>query len=89
MFGGLLRYRLASGSKTTGLSRDAYLMGGFFYRLKDAIAPAIYADIAGFKFGVSYDITLSKLSQVTRAGGIEFSLIYQNMDFALFKRRRN
>lgn len=89
MFGGLLRYRLSSGSKTTGLSRDAYVMGGFFYRVKDAFAPAIYADIAGFKFGVSYDITLSKLSQVTRAGGIEFSLIYQNMDFALFKRRRN
>jgi type IX secretion system PorP/SprF family membrane protein len=89
MFGGLLRYRLSSGSKSTGLTRDSYLSGGLYYRLKDAISPAIFAQIYGFTLGLSYDITLSKLSQVTRAGGLEFSLIYTNMDFALFKRRRN
>lgn len=89
MFGGLLRYRLSTGSKTTGLTRDAHLSGGLFYRVSDAISPVIFVDIKGFKLGLSYDITLSKLGQVARAGGLEFSLVYTNLDFALFKRRRN
>ena len=88
VFGALLRYRLSSGSKTTGLTRDAYLNGGLYYRVKDAISPAIFVQLSSFNFGLTYDITLSKLSQVSRAGGLEFSLIYTNMDFALFKRRR-
>jgi type IX secretion system PorP/SprF family membrane protein len=85
----MLRYRLSTGAKTTGLKRDAHISGGFYYRYKDAIAPAIFIDWAGFSFGFSYDITLSKLGQINRTGGIEFSLFYSNMDFALFKRRRN
>ncbi|MEX1002282.1 MAG: PorP/SprF family type IX secretion system membrane protein [Crocinitomicaceae bacterium] len=88
LFGGLLRYRLSSGSKTTGLIRDAYLSGGLYYRLNDAISPAVFVQLSSFNFGITYDITLSQLSQVTRAGGLEFSLVYTNMDFALFKRRR-
>ena len=87
MIGLLMRYRLTSGSKTTGLKRDAHLNGGFYYRFGDAIAPAIFIDWASFKFGFSYDITISKLGQLNRTGGIEFSLSYCNMDFALFKRR--
>ncbi|MCB9223685.1 MAG: PorP/SprF family type IX secretion system membrane protein [Crocinitomicaceae bacterium] len=85
----LYRYRISSGSKTTGLTRDSYLSAGLSFRLKDAISPVVFVEMYGFKFGLSYDVTLSKLSQVTRAGGIEFSLIFTNMDFALFKNRRN
>lgn len=88
VFGVLCRYRLSSGSKTTGLTRDAYLKGGLYYRLNDAISPAFFVEVFGFNFGLSYDVTLSQLSQVSRAGGIEFSLIYTNMDHALFKNRR-
>jgi type IX secretion system PorP/SprF family membrane protein len=88
MLGALLKYRLSSGAKTTGLTRDAYLSGGVYYRHKDAIAPALYVHLHSLMFGVSYDVTLSQLSKVTRAGGLEFSLIFMNMDFALFKRRR-
>lgn len=85
---GLLRYRLSSGAKTTGLTRDAYLMGGLYYRHKDAVAPAVFVQLSSFNFGISYDVTISKLGQVQRGGGLEFSLTYTNMDFALFKRRR-
>ncbi|OIQ37687.1 MAG: hypothetical protein BM555_00405 [Crocinitomix sp. MedPE-SWsnd] len=87
MFGALVRYRMSSGSKSTGLTRDRYLKGGLYYRLNDAIAPALFLHMYGFDFGISYDITLSKLGQVKRAGGLEFSLVYSNLDFALFKRR--
>ena len=88
MLGALLRYRLNTGSKTTGLTRDAYLSGGLYFRVKDAVAPALFVELSGFKFGVSYDITLSELGNVSRGGGLEFSLSFTNMDFALFKRRR-
>lgn len=88
IIGGLLRYRLSTGSKTTGLTRDAHVGGGIYFRVNDAIAPTINMNLSGFSFGVSYDITLSQLGTVTRRGGLEFSLSYTNMDFALFKRRR-
>lgn len=87
LYGGLLRYRLKSGAKTTGLTRDAYLNVGFAHRLGDAFAPMLQFQMASFNFGVSYDITLSEFGQVSRQGGLEFSLVYANLDFALFKRR--
>lgn len=84
----LIRYRLSTGSKTTGLKRDAYISGGMYFRFGDAVAPAVFVQWNGFDFGFSYDITISKLGAVQRTGGIEFSLSYSNLDFALFKRRR-
>ena len=44
--------------------------------------------MSNFNFGLSYDITISDFGQYYRGGGLEFSLKYTNMDFALFKRRR-
>lgn len=88
VLGGLVRYRIKSGSKSTGLTRDSYIKGGFYYRHLDAFSPAVFLEMKGFDFGLSYDLTLSKLGTVTRRGGLEFSLVYTNMDFALFKRRR-
>jgi hypothetical protein len=51
-----------------------------YYRHKDAIAPMIRLNYKGFDFGLSYDVTLSTLGQVSRGGGIEFSLVYTNFD---------
>jgi len=87
LFGALLRYRLSSGSKTTGLSRDAYFMIGCSMRLNDAVSPLLYLQFSSFKLGLSYDITISQFGQASRAGGLEFSLQFANLDFALFKRR--
>lgn len=87
LFGLLLRYRLMSGGKTTGLSKDAYLITGFAWRYKDAICPTLYVQWSGFKFGISYDVTVAEFGRTSRTGGLEFSLEYANLDFALFKRR--
>ena len=83
-----MRYRIKSGGKITGLNRDTYLTGGLTYRYKDAIAPTMSFQMKSFNFGMSYDITIADLGQYYRGGGLEFSLRYTNMDFALFKRRR-
>ena len=88
LFGALLRYRLSSGGKTTGLSRDAYVMLGAAMRYGDAVSPLLYVQWSSFKLGISYDITVSKFGQYARTGGLEFSLEFANLDFALFKRRR-
>ncbi len=87
LYGALLRYRLTSGSKTTGLTRDTHINLGFAHRLGDAFAPMLQVAYGSFHFGMSYDITLSEFGQVSRTGGLEFSLVYANLDFALFKRR--
>jgi len=87
LIGAFLRYRLSSGSKTTGLSRDAYFMAGLSLRYGDAVSPLLYIQFSSFKFGISYDITVSQFGQASRAGGLEFSLQFANLDFALFKRR--
>lgn len=87
LFGAMMRIRLSSGSKTTGLTRDAYFKWGAAMRAKDAIAPMMHIQFSNFDFGVSYDMTISKLGQTARSGGLEFSFIYTNRDFALFKRR--
>lgn len=88
LIGAILRYRLSSGSKTTGLSRDAYIMPGVALRYNDAVCPLLYVQWNSFKLGISYDVTVSQFSKASRAGGLEFSLEYANLDFALFKRRR-
>ena len=86
--GVLLRHYLSKGSKITGLKQPSYMAFGMYYRHKDAIAPMIRLNYKGFDFGLSYDITTSTLGQVSRGGGIEFSLVYTNFDYALFKRQR-
>ena len=83
----LYRYYLSQSSKITGFKKASYLAVGMLYRYKDAVAPMIQMNYKGFDFGLSYDITTSKLGQVNRGGGIEFSLVYTNLDFALFKRQ--
>lgn len=87
-FGGVLRYRLKEGSKTTGLNREIFINGGLAYRWRDAISPLLYFQFASWQLGISYDITLYELGTLSRAGGLEFSLQYANLDFAVFKRRR-
>ena len=86
--GALFRHYMSKGSRVTGLKQPSYISFGMFYRHKDALAPMVQLNYKGFDFGVSYDITLSKIGQVSRGGGIEFSLVYTNLDYALFKRQR-
>jgi type IX secretion system PorP/SprF family membrane protein len=87
LVGALVRYRLRSGGKITGMNRDVYLSAGIIYRHKSAIAPTVNFQFKNFNFGMSYDITIAEFGSYYRSGGLEFSLKFTNRDFALFKRR--
>lgn len=83
-----MRYRFNDGTKITGNFQDAYFGFGMYYRHKDAIAPTIQIDWKGFRFGASYDVTISSLRKAYKGGSLEFTLAYTNFSHALFKARR-
>jgi len=83
----LLRYKKSSGSQVTRLRKKVVLAMGMAYRVGDAVAPVFRIENGDWSFGMSYDITISKLGTYRRGGGLEFSLVYNNTNFALFKRR--
>ena len=57
---------------------DIAVYGGAFYRWNDAIIPMIKFDVYSLSFGVSYDVTLSKLKTASQTqGGLEFTLSYK------------
>lgn len=83
----LVRLQLASGSKITRLKKEVVLSAGIGYRHLDAIIPTLKYQKGNWQFGLSYDITISKLGSYKRTGGLEFSLIYNSQRFALIRRR--
>lgn len=87
IFGGLIRKRFQQGTKQTGFSQDATFGFGSYIRLKDAIIPTVQVDFKGFRFGLSYDVIVSRMRKSYGGGSIELSLSYTNMYHALFKRR--
>lgn len=73
VFGSFLRMDLDK--KISNSKYGAYF--GAWYRLGDAISPVIRIDIDKLSFGMSYDITMSKLIRLSDArSGPEFSIIY-------------
>jgi type IX secretion system PorP/SprF family membrane protein len=87
ILGMMFKYRFKDGTKITGHSQDAYFGFGAYYRLNDAVIPSIMVDFRGFRFGVSYDATVSSMVRAYKGGSIEFSLSYTNLSHALFKKR--
>lgn len=87
IFGMMVRYRFQDGTKITGNFQDAYFGFGAYYRLKDALIPSVMVNWRGFKFGVSYDVTVSTMRKAYSGGSLEFSLSYTNLSHALFKSR--
>lgn len=87
ILGMMMRYRFENGTKMTGLSHDAYIGFGSYFRWGDAIVPTVNIDWRGFQFGVSYDMTVSYLRKAYN-GSLEFSLSYVNRHDSLFKTRK-
>lgn len=87
LFGAMLRYRFEEGTYVTGNSQESFIGLGLYTRWKDAIMPSILIDWKSFQFGISYDITISKLRNAYRGGSLEFSLSYSTRNTALFKGR--
>jgi type IX secretion system PorP/SprF family membrane protein len=62
-------------NETADAPTDFYI--GSWYRLGDAVIPYVGIENKGFRFGLSYDVNISGLSQASRRqGGFEISLIY-------------
>ena len=87
LVGAMLRYRFEDGTYVTGNTQEAFFGIGLYTRWKDAIMPSILIDWKSFQFGISYDITISKLRNAYRGGSLEFSLSYSTRNTALFKGR--
>jgi type IX secretion system PorP/SprF family membrane protein len=88
ILGTLLRYRFQNGTKITGYSQDAYIGFGTYFRWNDAVIPTVVLDWKSFKFGISYDATVSSMRRAYSGGSLEFSLTYTNLSHALFKSRK-
>ena len=88
ILGTMIRYRFSEGTKLTGNYQKAYVGFGIYMRVKDAIIPSVLVDYKGFKFGISYDVTVSKLRRAYGGGSLEFSLSFTNLNKGLFKAAR-
>lgn len=59
------------------VNEETTVMGGGYYRYKDAIAPYIGVDYKSFLVGLSYDVTTSQLGAMTRnVNSFELSFSY-------------
>lgn len=89
LIGGLVRYRIKNGTKVTNFFSESGIGLGAHYRMKDAIIPQLYYDLGDFFIGLSYDLNISKYSQVSKMnGGYEITIRYANLNGALYKNRK-
>jgi type IX secretion system PorP/SprF family membrane protein len=88
LLGMMLKYRMETNTKLTGFRQNAFFGIGCYTRINDAVIPSVMIDWKGFQFGISYDVTISKLRKAYRGGSLEFSLAYTNRNTALFTHRR-
>lgn len=66
------------------------LLGGIYYRLKDAIIPMAGVQYKSMKITYTYDVTSSSLSSFNqRRGGSELSIIHQGLFNPAYKGRRD
>ena len=87
MVGSMLMYKLSTGSIYSNNTKRSAIGGGLHYRFKDAVVPRFEFQFSEFSLGISYDVNLSSLSEVSSArGGLEISLSFVDFD-ALYKRR--
>ncbi len=79
ILGTLLRYEVEQGSRITGFKSGFAASLGIFYRYKDAVAPTLFLEYGKIACGLSYDITVSQLTQANNGlGGVELSLRFIN-----------
>ena len=84
--GGLYYKTLVTeGSKITKTKQDSYLGFGAFYQSTGVLIPGVSLDFGGFKFGVSYDMLLTKLRN-GYGGSLEFSFSWTAMKYSVFNK---
>jgi type IX secretion system PorP/SprF family membrane protein len=73
--GCLFKYIIQDQSVYTGIKKPCALAIGSYYRVGDAIIPAVMFQYDKYAFCVSYDLNTSQLTGASKAkGGLEFSL---------------
>ncbi len=73
--GCMFKYILSDASVRTNLKKSAAIAVGANYRFGDALIPAVMLQWTKYAIGLSYDINLSKLTNVSKKqGGLEISL---------------
>lgn len=77
--------RITEGSKITKNKQDSYVGFGSYYQSSGVLIPAITLDYGNFKFGVSYDMLLTKLRN-GYGGSLEFSCSWQSNKWSIFQK---
>ena len=73
--GFMFKYIIQDQTVYTGIKKASALSLGAYYRVGDAIIPTLLFQYDKFAFGVSYDVTISRLSATSKArGGVEICL---------------
>lgn len=89
LIGSMVRYRIKNGTKITNFFSESGVALGCHYRVGDAIVPQFYYDLGDLYLGFSYDVNISRYSQVSKMnGGFEVTLRYANLNGALYKNKR-
>jgi type IX secretion system PorP/SprF family membrane protein len=84
--GGLYYKTLVTeGSKITKTKQDSYLGFGAFYQSSGVLIPGVSLELGGFKFGVSYDMLLTKLRN-GYGGSLEFSFSWTSIKYSVFEK---
>lgn len=80
LVGAVYRNFLKQASKYTRFSTETFVDFGLYYRVQDAIVLSAGMHYKRFRFGVSYDSNVSKLSVASNTiGGFEVSLAYHGI----------
>lgn len=75
----MYRYLIIEESRHTKFVSGAAVSFGGYYRVGDAVVPALQIELGSLDVGVSYDVNISKLKAASNVrGGIEISLRYTN-----------
>ena len=84
--GGLYYKTLVTeGSKITKTKQESYLGFGALYQSSGVLIPGVSLELGGFKFGVSYDMLLTKLRN-GYGGSLEFSFSWTSMKYSIFEK---
>lgn len=76
-FGSYYSYLIQEGSKITMFRDATSVAGGLFYRWNDALILKGYMQVKKFKFGLAYDVNISRLSPSSKTvGGFEMFITY-------------
>jgi hypothetical protein len=77
--------RVTEGSKITKNKQDSYIGFGSYFQSSGVLIPSVTLDFGNMKFGVSYDMLLTKLRN-GYGGSLEFSCSWRSSKWSLFQR---